>query len=191
CWQEPSTGGRLLRGSSTAADDMTLDKCATFCSAWPYFGTEYGRECYCGLFVSSGGAAAPLADCSFPCAGDATQNCGAGNRVSLYYHKTKPRPESPSTLGDSTRFGCLTDSRDGRTLSVAGPASDDMTLESCATFCAGYKFWGVEYGRECYCGNEMLQTAVQVENSECDMLCLGNSAELCGAGDRVMVYARD
>lgn len=24
-----------------------------------------------------------------------------------------------------------------------------MTLEGCQTFCAGYTYWGVEYGREC------------------------------------------
>jgi hypothetical protein len=36
---------RALSADSYAADDMTLESCASFCSAYSYFGTEYGREC--------------------------------------------------------------------------------------------------------------------------------------------------
>jgi hypothetical protein len=35
-----------------------------------------------------------------------------------------------------------------RALSGKDTASDAMTLDTCATFCAGFKYFGVEYARE-------------------------------------------
>ncbi|KAM7183562.1 WSC domain containing protein [Rhypophila sp. PSN 637] len=191
CYQEPSSGQRLLRGAQLAADDMTLEKCATFCASWPYFGTEYGRECFCGLALTDGGAPAPLSECNFPCSGNAEQVCGAGSRMNLYNHPAKT-PANPEEIngGSSRRLGCVTEAQGGRTLGLAATASDDMTLEMCDTFCAGYPLWGVEYGRECYCGNELRQGAEVVAKEDCDMLCAGNGLQLCGAGNRVMVYSR-
>lgn len=43
--QTEGTGVRALTGASTADDGMTLEMCADYCSAFTYFGTEYGREC--------------------------------------------------------------------------------------------------------------------------------------------------
>lgn len=193
CWREPSSGTRLLRGGMTASDDMTLEKCATFCSAWPFFGTEYGRECFCGLSLTEGSSPAPLAECNFPCAGDVSQVCGAGGRLNLYRHPAHA-PTNPDEIagsdGNSRRLGCVTETQGGRTLGVAATASDGMTLEMCDAFCADFALWGVEYGRECYCGNELRQGAEVVGNEECEMLCAGNPLQLCGAGDRVMVYSR-
>ncbi|KAK3314419.1 WSC domain-containing protein, partial [Apodospora peruviana] len=173
------------------ADDMTLDKCATFCASWPYFGAEYGRECFCGLGIdqNAGGAPAPQAECSFPCAGDSSEICGAGGRMNLYHHPAKS-PTNPETMETSVRLGCVTEAPGGRTLGLAATASDAMTLEICDAFCAAYTMWGVEYGRECFCGNELRAGAEMVGIGECDMLCAGNGLQLCGAGNRVMVYTR-
>ncbi len=44
CWTE-GTGARALTGNSFANDSMTLEKCMNYCSAYVYWGTEYGREC--------------------------------------------------------------------------------------------------------------------------------------------------
>ncbi len=43
--QTEATAGRALSGNSYADDSMTLDSCATFCSGFTYFATEYSREC--------------------------------------------------------------------------------------------------------------------------------------------------
>lgn len=48
------------------------------------FGTEYGRECWCGSTLQASSAVAAESDCSFPCSGDVGQKCGAGNRLSVY-----------------------------------------------------------------------------------------------------------
>lgn len=43
--QTEATSGRALSGKAYADDTMTLELCATYCSGFTYFGTEYGREC--------------------------------------------------------------------------------------------------------------------------------------------------
>lgn len=99
--QTEGTNGRALSGKSTAYDTMTLESCASDCAGYTYFGTEYGRECehmlfsyelyfmlmligYCGDSLNAGSAVAPKSDCSFACGGNASELCGAGNRLSVY-----------------------------------------------------------------------------------------------------------
>ncbi|KAG5990925.1 hypothetical protein E4U43_004158, partial [Claviceps pusilla] len=43
CWTE-GVSVRALGGISFVNDTMTLEKCAKYCSAYVYWGTEYGRE---------------------------------------------------------------------------------------------------------------------------------------------------
>ncbi len=43
--QTEATTGRALSDKTYADDAMTLDSCATFCSGYTYFATEYSREC--------------------------------------------------------------------------------------------------------------------------------------------------
>ncbi|KAJ9133425.1 hypothetical protein NKR23_g10721 [Pleurostoma richardsiae] len=187
CWTE-SSSGRALSGATTASDDMTLEACAGFCSSWSYFGVEYGRECYCGSSVASDSAAAEVSECSFSCAGDASERCGAGLRLSLYHNTDKANPQAPAVISGYDAFACVTESAAGRTLYEAATASDTMTLEACADFCEGYTFFGAEYGRECYCGNELRDGSEIVGAAECGMVCAGDSSELCGAANRLTVY---
>jgi hypothetical protein len=59
----------------------------------------------------------------------------------------------------------------------------------CAALCktAGYTLAGTQFSKECWCGNS-LNGAQPVSNSECNMPCLGNAAEMCGGGNRNSVY---
>lgn len=115
--QTEGTNARALALKATAYDTMTLQSCATDCAAYTYFGTEYGRECesittvdirgliyigYCGNSFSAGSVVAPLADCSFPCAGNSAQKCGAGNRLSVYKKGTGTPPASSTTKPATT-----------------------------------------------------------------------------------------
>ena len=79
-----ATSMRALSAASDASDTMTLETCAAFCSGYTYFGTEYGRECYCGNSLNSGSVSASATDCNMQCAGNGYELCGAGNRLSLY-----------------------------------------------------------------------------------------------------------
>ena len=84
-----------------------------------------------------------------PCSGDATEPCGAGNRLSLFYTTGIAGPSQPSAVGDYAWYGCQTEATGIRALSQATFASDTMTLEACQTFCSAYTYFGVEYSREC------------------------------------------
>lgn len=67
-----------------------------------------------------------------------------------------------------------------------------MTLEMCAGSCAGFKYFGVEYGRECYCGDAFNAAAGSVAapggDGDCSFLCPGDQLEFCGAGWRMSSY---
>jgi iron transport multicopper oxidase len=52
------------------------------------------------------------------------------------------------TIGPYTYQGCYHDPAGGRSLPVKF-ANDSMTQELCATYCAAYTYFGVEYAREC------------------------------------------
>lgn len=66
-----------------------------------------------------------------------------------------------------------------------------MTVEACQAKCAGYTYFGVEYGRECYCGNTMAASATLKPDSDCNMICAGDKWEYCGAGNRLNVYVKN
>lgn len=51
--------------------------------------------------------------------------------------------------------GCYTDSVADRTFTNRIYVDDAMTIEKCATSCQGYKWFGLEYGREVRLGKGM------------------------------------
>ncbi|KAK4219242.1 putative fungistatic metabolite [Rhypophila decipiens] len=202
CWTE-GTGVRALGGAAYAYDGMTLESCMGNCTGFDYWGTEYGRECYCGNSLASSSQSAPVGDCNMLCAGNPLQYCGAGNRIVLTSTVSTTSTTSTSTsssaaatgtlarkpvVGAYTLVGCQTEATGARALSANSYAADTMTLESCATFCSGYTYFGTEYGRECYCGNALNAGSIPAAQSDCSMVCAGNPFEYCGAGNRLELY---
>ena len=105
--------GRALTGANYVnATGMTVESCITFCddNDYIYAGLEWYQECYCGNFILNGGAETTSSDCSFPCTGDATEVCGAGNRLSMYYSggTPPPAPEIVPSVGLWESLGCYT-----------------------------------------------------------------------------------
>jgi hypothetical protein len=225
--QTEATVGRTLSGATYAYNTMTLESCAANCAGFSMFGVEYGRECYCGNSFTGGSVPAPRTDCSFPCPGDGTELCGAGNRLSVYLlnstasssapsgttatststsasvstsisTSTSTSPSTPVSTGPTIKqvvgsysyYQCQTEATNSRALSALTYASDGMTVEICISTCAGYTYAGVEYGRECYCGNSFNAGSVVApgRNADCNMVCPGNNMEFCGAGNRLSVY---
>ncbi len=99
CYKE-ALNGRALTGASYADDAMTLEMCASECSSFPYWATEYGRECYCGNALDPSSTPASEDDCDMVCAGDRYEYCGAGNRLELYYTDAADGSSQPPTVGD-------------------------------------------------------------------------------------------
>ncbi|KAK8034415.1 hypothetical protein PG993_009410 [Apiospora rasikravindrae] len=188
CYKEATDGRRALSAQSMAVDTMTAEICATFCSAYHYFGTEYGRECYCGNVLDSSSKPAVITDCSMSCAGDKNTYCGAGNRLDVYFSNATTGPMQPPTVGKYNWYGCQTEGTKSRALDALQSASNNMTLESCANFCDGYMYFGTEYSRECYCGNGFTEGSVAAGIYDCSMPCMGDPKVLCGGPDRLSVY---
>lgn len=190
CWTEASSG-RALSQKKTSDDSMTNDFCANFCKGYKYFGTEYGKECYCGNFLAESSKSAPLDDCQKPCSGDKLQYCGGGSRLELYMNPdaTGGAPEQPAAAGDFVWMKCQTEVS-GRALRGPSTADDKMTTEMCAKFCKAYEYFGTEYGRECFCGNELQQASKEAPATECKMACGGDEGEFCGGDNRLSVYKK-
>lgn len=54
----------------------------------------------------------------------------------------------------------------------------------------GYKYWGVEYGGECYCGDSWGDGSVDADENDCNFACPGDKLEFCGAGNRLSSYEK-
>ncbi|XP_038066020.1 proto-oncogene tyrosine-protein kinase receptor Ret-like isoform X2 [Patiria miniata] len=88
-------------------------------------------------------------------------------------------------------LGCFGDA-ENRSLSV-GPALDhnEQSVELCFRNClepTEYKYAGMEYGHECWCGNEDYDKHGQAPDSDCQDLCTGNSDQICGGDWLLSVY---
>ncbi|KAK3337627.1 WSC domain-containing protein [Cercophora scortea] len=175
------TNGRALSLKSYADDAMTVESCFAFCSKYQFFGVEYGRECFCGNTLD-----APRGSgCTTPCAGNANETCGAASRLDVYVNTGYVDPKPAVVLG-TTYLGCFVD-QGPRVLPSNLLGADDLTAAKCKAHCAGYAVFGLEYGRECWCGNSFPTTKAPAE--DCSFPCSGNSAEICGASSRINVWA--
>ncbi|PFH62596.1 hypothetical protein XA68_12848 [Ophiocordyceps unilateralis] len=98
-----------------------------------------------------------------------------------------PTPTGPAikkAVGRYSFQGCWTEATNGRALSGNSYADDRMTLEFCAAFCNGFRYFATEYGRECFCGNSLGDGSNRAENqNDCSFSCPGDASEFCGAGD--------
>ena len=54
-----------------------------------------------------------------------------------------------------------------------------MTMEFCLRFCFGSKYFAVQDGTNCFCGNSYGAYG-SIPESFCNYQCSGNSYELCG-----------
>jgi hypothetical protein len=198
---------RALSAATFASDDMTLEACQVYCSAYTYFGVEYARECYCGNSFNAGSVPAPAADCSMTCSGDETQYCGAGNRLSVYARNGTAQETSTTTApGTSTTSaapvvtgvpegwtyqGCWIDGKQGRILPHQIPDSQQNSPATCANACAaaGYSISGTEYGVQCFCGNAIYNGGEKTADSDCSFNCPGDTTQKCGAGDRLSIVS--
>jgi len=199
CWVDNANGRALIQYNQNA-NTNTIESCIAQCAKLGYTiaGTEYADECYCDNYLRNGAELADSDDeCNKPCAGDATEMCGAGNRLSVY-STISPPPVLPVPIVQMTNLpgswkysGCIVDSALDRTFTYQIINATANDVESCLLSCSkfGYGAGGMEYGQECYCGDvaDTVGHAVQPD-SECNVPCPGNPLFLCGGGDRISLY---
>jgi len=205
--QTEATNSRALSQDTYADDAMTLESCAAYCAGYIYFGAEYGRECYCGNSLNAGSVPASLGDCSMTCGGDPFAYCGAGNRLQFYRLASAPTETAATatittatptgtlsiqpTVSSYTYAGCWNEATGARALGAKSyDSAAGMTLEACAAFCTGYKYFGTEYASQCFCGNALHPTATSTDDdgAACSMPCSGNPYQFCGAGNLLSLY---
>ncbi|KAI9813477.1 MAG: hypothetical protein M1827_004153 [Pycnora praestabilis] len=83
-----SISDRILTGTSSSSDSMTVETCVDTCSSAGYSiaGLEYSSQCYCGNSLPSSGAPTPgvYGNCMMKCSGDSGEYCGGAPFISLY-----------------------------------------------------------------------------------------------------------
>ncbi|KAG7287091.1 hypothetical protein NEMBOFW57_006596 [Staphylotrichum longicolle] len=177
---------RSLTGKKSFDPNMTLQMCAATCNGYQWFGVEYGSQCYCGTSLASTAEKRPGAECSMKCGGHRCQTCGEADRLTVFWTGHETNVKNLETVGGFRYQSCWTDDAKARSLTGSEHPRSDMTVEKCAGFCGGFKYFGVESGGECYCGNDLGGAAGP--EAECSELCAGNPAEWCGGPDRLNLY---
>ncbi|RWA14211.1 hypothetical protein EKO27_g890 [Xylaria grammica] len=107
CWTDDANEGKALfyRQDNLDSPTLTTEKCLQSClsGGFPFAGTEYGGECYCGVVVGNGTALATDAStCNMPCNGNPDETCGGPARLSLYVAKDLQSLEPCGTPPDTS-----------------------------------------------------------------------------------------
>ncbi|HZS39580.1 MAG TPA: WSC domain-containing protein [Polyangia bacterium] len=165
--------------------NMSIGRCAEHCRNARYFGVQYGNQCFCGNRYGRYGQATD-ADCNMRCSGNQAQLCGGNWRNSVYQHAGPPSvPPQPPGPARAAYVGCFVD-QDDRDLPDAF-MDGNMSVERCAEHCRNERYFGVQYGNQCFCGNRYGRYG-QAADGDCNMRCSGNQAQLCGGNWRNSVY---
>lgn len=186
-----SPENRQLRGDSIVTQGgMSYEFCVSFCANRGYItaGLEFGSECYCGSQFHDPPVQVDDSECNQPCNGDASETCGAANRLTVFSNGDRAPSTNPGT-GGYTLIGCYNDTPSARSLSVSLGSSSSNTVASCVSRCsdAGYPLAGVEFGSECYCDSD-IRNGAHVIDGGCDKICSGESREYCGGAGSIDIY---
>ena len=103
---------------------------------------------------------------------------------------------STPTLVPAVRLGCYSEPDGHRALTGAQEFYGQGFLtdvESCQAACTGFTYFGVEYGEECYCGDEISEGSYKQlgdtpDETGCNIPCLNNPDEYCGGDGLFDLY---
>lgn len=163
-------GIRALGGSSTTSNSMTIQACASFCSAYALFGVEYSSQCYCGNSLASS-SVLNVTGCNMYCSGSGSQLCGGPSRLNLFQNtaytvpsgsptpsigggggSTQPTASLLPLVANTTKItengitytyvGCGNENTAtaGRALGGASTTSNSMDNEQCTAYCAANNY---------------------------------------------------
>ena len=108
-------------------------------------------------------------------------------------------PLGPSSSGLSnvtlpsgwTAAGCYVDNLNPRSLNgdLFAYWGEAMTSSGCAAHCSteGFTYAGTENAGQCFCGNELVQSAT-APATDCNLPCEGSASETCGGPARLSVF---
>ncbi|KAF2492456.1 WSC-domain-containing protein [Lophium mytilinum] len=114
-----------------------------------------------------------------------------GSSTSSSASSTSPSASAtpiPPSIGLYDYSDCRSDNITIRTLTGLKWVNGAMTIELCASACAGFNYFGVEYSDECYCGNTLSYGSFATTDGRCNMNCAGNVNEICGGQKGMTMY---
>ncbi|ROW02321.1 hypothetical protein VSDG_02334 [Cytospora chrysosperma] len=166
----------------------TPARCREGCDAEGYglAALENGQECWCGNTIRDIVYPVAAEKCNSQCAGDKSQLCGGYGYMSLYARdgfKFSIGSFPRSTPKGLFRVGCYTDtSALSRQMPIQPEGCDYepeifRTAVGCMDDCAsiGYKYSGVQNGRECWCSND--PPPYYLVGGKCDLPCEGDATQ--------------
>jgi hypothetical protein len=182
---------------------------------------------YCDNQLAAGSTLGQTA-CKMTCSGDNTQICGGPGALTLFSN-IPPTASGTATLSSKivipvftpipiviappiagvskaenfSYVGCANENNvnPGRALPGASYSNDTVTNDECTAFCAeqNFKYAGTEYGRECYCGNDLEPGSV-ADKTGCTSACAGSLnpdslfaqyTSICGGGSLLSVWRNE
>lgn len=70
---------------------------------------------------------------------------------------------------------------------------ETMTVANCLTWCEEAHFAGLEYGRECWCGDELSSLSTELDGKACNMPCAGDKSltpDFCGGSWAYVLFSQ-
>ena len=95
--------------------------------------------------------------------------------------------ESPVVEMAAELVGCFYDNVEDRDLAGAQEASADMDPGLCEALCEGFAFMGLQFGKQCFCGDEPGSYG-EAPAEDCSRPCAGDATLVCGGRGVNSVY---
>ncbi|KAI9362438.1 hypothetical protein DFJ73DRAFT_573564 [Zopfochytrium polystomum] len=163
--------------------------CSAACAAlgFPFAGTEYFGECWCGSVTPA--TAAPSSSCSTFCE-SAPGTCGGAGFLTVYQSKSVApfTPVAPA-INCWAAQGCYFDTVNPRSFPFR--ASKGNSNQACTSACAdaGFAYAGTENFGECFCTND-LTGVTKADDSACILPCKDDIHQICGDVGHLTVYKK-
>jgi hypothetical protein len=184
CFKDSATRdltGKLIKYNG----ELTAQACRSACSGYTYFAMQEANTCLCGNRLGLYGQAAE-SNCNMKCQGNGAEWCGGDMMNSAYLVGAS---SAQLTSLPSQYMGCYIDGgvRDLNAKLLAPPGGTPLTAEWCRDACQDFKYFGLQDGYACLCGNGYGNYGKAPE-TDCNMKCTLNGAEVCGAAWRNSLY---
>ncbi|CAM9882779.1 unnamed protein product, partial [Ectocarpus fasciculatus] len=85
-------------------------------------------------------------------------------------------------------LGCYADDRDDRLFRAGKIDLEENSVEACRAACSGSPRFGLQYGRECWCGTDDEDYTKHGTSTDCDYSCKGNEDYTCGGFDAMNIF---
>ena len=172
-------------GTSTVSSTSSLSSSQSSTSQTPTTLTSTSQSSTSQTSINSATSSSPSSS--------ASSTTGMSSLASSSTSSSPPGPTGPVVNPGNSAYRFLSCYQDGATgKAIANSvkyANDSMTVAVCLDYCKtkGTIYAGIEYRRECYCGDSLATDAVS-NAVGCSLTCKSNATEFCGGSLKMDVY---